>query len=144
MPTRRQFLAAAAASAASLAAAAALDACGAPLAPSSDIVGPPTVRIPLPSVGQTVGVDGVGEGGQGIAVTRVSDASVAAVSRLCTHQACTIELPAPSPGGYMICPCHGSLFTVQGAVVRGPAGSPLRTFAAGIDLPNNQVVITNS
>jgi cytochrome b6-f complex iron-sulfur subunit len=144
VPTRRQFLAAAAASAASLAAASALEACGSVTGPSYAIQGPPTVSVPLMSVGQTVGVDGVGEGGQGIAVTRVSDTAVVAVSRLCTHQACTLQLPSPSSGGYMLCPCHGSLFTARGAVARGPAGAPLRTFAATIDVPNSQVVVTNS
>lgn len=144
MPTRRQFLAAAAATAAATAAAAALEACGAPTGPSMAIQGPTTVKIPLMSIGQTVGVDGVGEGGQGIAVTRLSDTQVVAVSRLCTHQACTLQLPSSSSGGYLACPCHGSLFTAQGAVVRGPASAALRTFAASIDTPNSQVDITNS
>ncbi len=143
MPTRRQFLAAVAATAASAAAASALDACGVPTGPSFAIVGPPQVKIPLMAVGQTVGVDNVGEGGVGMAVTRVSATSVVAVSRMCTHQACTIGLPG-SPGGAMQCPCHGSLFTVQGGVVQGPAFAPLRTFTATIDSANNQVVITNA
>lgn len=143
MPTRRQFLAAVAATAAAAAAASALEACGSPLSSTNAIVGPPQVKLALMPVGQTVGVDNVGEGGSGMAVTRLSATSVIAVSRLCTHQACTVGLPATA-GGVMMCPCHGSLFTVQGAVVQGPAFAPLRTFAATIDTTNNQVVITNA
>lgn len=143
MPTRRQFLAAVAATAAAAAAASALEACGSPAGPSFAIVGPPQVKVALMAVGQTVGVDNVGEGGVGMAVTRLSATSVVAVSRLCTHQACTVGLPG-TPGGAMQCPCHGSVFTVQGAVVQGPAPAPLRTFAATIDTANSQVLVTNS
>jgi Rieske Fe-S protein len=143
VPTRRQFLAAVAATAASAAAASALEACGTSTGPSFAIVGPPQVKLPLMAVGQTVGVDGVGEGGVGMAVTRLSATSVIAVSRMCTHQACTVGLPG-APGSQMQCPCHGSVFTVQGAVVQGPAPAPLRTFAATIDSANNQVVVTNA
>jgi Rieske Fe-S protein len=143
VPTRRQFLAAVAATAASAAAVSALEACSAPFTPVDAIVGPSQVKIPLMAVGQTVGVDNVGEGGSGMAVTRLSATSVIAVSRLCTHQACTVGLPG-TPGGVMMCPCHGSLFTVQGAVVQGPAPAPLRTFVATIDSANGQVLITNA
>ncbi|MGD0483395.1 MAG: Rieske (2Fe-2S) protein [Gemmatimonadales bacterium] len=143
MPTRRQFLAAVAATAASAAAASALEACGTPAGPSFAIVGPPQVKLPLMAIGQTVGVDNVGEGGSGMAVTRLAADQVIAVSRLCTHQACTVALPG-TPGGAMVCPCHGSRFTVQGAVVQGPAPAPLRTFAATIDSANSQIVVTNS
>lgn len=139
MPTRREFVATTAAALAT----SALNACGVPFAPGSGIVGPQVVKIALPAVGQTVGVDGVGLGGQGIAVTRLSATAVVAVSRQCTHQACTVALPA-LPGGLLACPCHASLFTLQGAVVQGPAPSALRAFPAVIDAANNQVDITNS
>ena len=139
MPTRREFVS----TTASALAASALAACGMPVGPDSAIQGPSQVKIPLMAVGQTVGVDNVGPGGQGIAVTRLTTTSVIAVSRQCTHQGCTVALPASS-GGQLVCPCHGSLFTVQGAVVQGPAQAPLRTFAASIDTVNNQVDITNA
>jgi cytochrome b6-f complex iron-sulfur subunit len=134
MPSRRQFVSTTAS---------ALAACGMPVGPESSIVGPGEVKIPLMDVGATVGVDNVGVGGQGIAVTRLTATSVVAVSRQCTHQGCTLALPGTS-GGQLFCPCHGSLFTVQGAVVQGPATAALRTFAASIDSSNNQVDITNA
>jgi cytochrome b6-f complex iron-sulfur subunit len=62
----------------------------------------------------------------------------------CTHQACSLQLPSASSGGNLACPCHGSLFTVQGAVVRGPAVAPLRSFAATIDTADGQVVVANA
>ncbi len=139
MPTRRQFVV----TTASAFAATALGACGAPTAPGSGIVGPSTVKIPLMAVGATVGVDGVGEGGQGMAVTRLTTTSVVAVSRQCTHAGCTVALPS-SPGGDLFCPCHGSAFSLQGAVLQGPAISALRKFPAAIDTTNNQVDITNA
>ena len=61
----------------------------------------------------------------------------------CTHAGCTLALPGSS-GGQLFCPCHGSLFTVQGAVVQGPASASLHKFAASIDATNNQVDITNA
>ncbi len=139
LPTRREFVS----TTASAVVASALAACGMPVGPDAGIVGPATVKIPLMAVGQTVGVDNVGVGGQGIAVTRLTTTSVVAVSRQCTHQGCTVALPGSS-GGQLFCPCHGSLFTVQGAVVQGPATTALRSFAAVIDTVNNQVDITNA
>jgi Rieske Fe-S protein len=103
---------------------------------------PVTLRVALPAVGETVNVAG-GQGGQGIAVTRLSASSVIAVSRRCTHQGCTVGLP-PSSLANMSCPCHGSVFTVSGAVVNGPAGSPLLVYPATIDTATSEVVITVS
>ena len=43
------------------------------------------------------------------------------LSGICPHQGCTVM--AESNGFY--CPCHGSEFTLTGALVRGPAASGL-------------------
>lgn len=59
-------------------------------------------------------------------VVLVRDAEgVYAVSRVCTHLGCIVQ---PSPTGFD-CPCHGSRFTADGAVIRGPAPKPLRWLA---------------
>ena len=139
MSTRREFVVTAAAALA----ASTLAACGVPTGSVSAVVGPATVRVNLPVVGATVAADGVGLGGQGIAVTRLSTTSVVAVARQCTHQGCTLALPA-APGADLACPCHGAQFSVQGAGAPGQGLPALRTFAATIDAANNQVVITNS
>jgi len=50
---------------------------------------------------------------------------VYAVSRVCTHLGCIVQ---PSPSGFD-CPCHGSKFAADGAVVKGPAPKPLKWLA---------------
>ena len=50
-----------------------------------------------------------------------------AFSTSCTHQGCTIG--PPSSTGATTCPCHGARFDGNGAVVQGPARSPLPHFA---------------
>lgn len=59
-------------------------------------------------------------------VVHLEDGSFAAVWRVCTHGACEVE----SRGAQFECPCHGSIFALDGSVVRGPATRPLRRFEA--------------
>jgi cytochrome b6-f complex iron-sulfur subunit len=98
------------------------------------------VRVGLPDVGQTVPASGSIIGLTVLlAVTRVAADNVVAVSRRCTHQGCTVNLPT-APGRTLDCPCHGSRFTTSGQVVNGPAGRALSSFPTRID--GNEVVIT--
>ena len=55
-----------------------------------------------------------------VAVFRDSD-GVYAVSTVCTHLGCIVK---QSPTGFD-CPCHGSRFSPDGSVLRGPAPKPL-------------------
>jgi len=107
---------------------------GGPLSPP--ISGPVTLRLPLMAVGQTVAAFA---SNLNLAVTRLSDTSVVAVSRTCTHQGCTVLLPS-APGTTLDCPCHGSRFQTTGTVVNGPATRPLPGFAARIE--GEEVVVT--
>ena len=50
------------------------------------------------------------------------------VSAVCTHEGCIIRKLDPGSGA-MVCPCHGSAFNIDGGLRKGPAGSPLSTFA---------------
>jgi len=59
-------------------------------------------------------------------VTRTGAATFTALTAICTHQQCTVT---NASGALFVCPCHGSEYDTSGAVVRGPAGSPLRSFA---------------
>jgi cytochrome b6-f complex iron-sulfur subunit len=93
------------------------------------------LRVALPSVGQTVALF---DGDESYAVTRMSETSVVAVSRTCTHQGCTVLLPSGQPT--LDCPCHGSRYTLTGAVVNGPAVRPLPSYAARIE--GSQVAVT--
>jgi Rieske Fe-S protein len=99
------------------------------------------IRIPLMAVGQTVQASANLVGGlqTPLAVTRLSETEVVAVSRICTHESCTVNLPTGS-GGTLDCPCHGSRFRTNGQLVNGPAARPLFQFPARIQ--GNEVVIT--
>ena len=73
-----------------------------------------------------------------IMVIRVSDATVIALSAICTHAGCSMDFV---PADHLInCPCHGSQFDEDGAVLRGPARRPLKTYVA--TLANNVITIT--
>ena len=73
-----------------------------------------------------------------LAVTRLSETQVVAVSLICTHEGCTVALPRTS-AGTLDCPCHGSRFRTTGQVVQGPATRSLSAFPASI--VGNEVVI---
>ncbi len=52
------------------------------------------------------------------------DKGFTALSLVCTHLGCTVGVQSDG----FACPCHGSLFNVQGYVVKGPATTPLKAF----------------
>lgn len=61
-----------------------------------------------------------------IIIIRSSDAVYLALSKLCTHSDCTVTY---NPSTQEIpCPCHGSKFSKEGAVINGPATSPLKKY----------------
>jgi Rieske Fe-S protein len=66
--------------------------------------------------------DGGGLITSGVVLTR-SGNTVKAFSSTCTHLGCTVNKVS---SGKIFCPCHGSVFdAATGAVVQGPASSPL-------------------
>lgn len=52
------------------------------------------------------------------------DGGYAAVSPICTHQGCTVDIQGPR----LVCPCHGSTYDREGNVLRGPAPQSLRRY----------------
>ncbi len=68
-------------------------------------------------------------------VLRTEDGSYVALSPICTHQGCTVEVA----GQYLECPCHGSTYTREGQVLRGPAERPLQRLPARVS--NDAVLI---
>jgi Rieske Fe-S protein len=58
-----------------------------------------------------------------IALYRDEGGSLHAMSSVCPHRGCDVHWN----GGERVwdCPCHGSRFTPEGAVLRGPAMQPL-------------------
>ncbi|MFZ0483794.1 MAG: Rieske (2Fe-2S) protein, partial [Desulfobacterales bacterium] len=59
-----------------------------------------------------------------IAVIRKNQ-EIYALNLTCTHLGCTVNA---TPKGF-VCPCHGSVFTTRGEVVKGPADRPLKRLA---------------
>jgi cytochrome b6-f complex iron-sulfur subunit len=143
VPSRREFVVAT-----GTAAAAAAAGCGGGSSTAPTPVGTPApaptpapnlVRVPLPAVGETVAATGQLLTPLPLAVSRLTETTAVAVSRICTHEGCTVELPQ-APARTLDCPCHGSRFQVTGLVVNGPAGRPLASFPSVID--GNEIVIT--
>jgi cytochrome b6-f complex iron-sulfur subunit len=67
----------------------------------------------------------VNSSGANVLVSRTAQDTFAAVTAVCTHEACTITGVS---GTIYVCPCHGSQFSATGGVVKGPAAQPLRQF----------------
>ena len=59
-----------------------------------------------------------------------------AMTLTCTHQGCEASVV----GDQVACPCHGSVFDSNGAVVNGPATEPLVHFAVSVDTTGNITV----
>jgi Rieske Fe-S protein len=94
-------------------------------------------------VGETVATSVTLVGGlvTPLAVTRLSATEAVTVSRVCTHQACTVALP-DAPGATLDCPCHGSRFRTSGQVVNGPAARARSLFPTRIG--GTEVVISTN
>ena len=65
------------------------------------------------------------------------DGGFIALSPICTHLGCTVAVQGPR----LVCPCHGSTYGRDGAVLRGPAERALRTFPVTLD-PDGTVMVT--
>ena len=62
-----------------------------------------------------------------------------ALSLVCTHLGCTV---AVQPDGFS-CPCHGSLYNMNGSVTKGPATSALKSLRIEKSPEGNLVLHTN-
>ena len=66
-----------------------------------------------------------------VAVYKAEDGKLTALSPLCTHMGCMVQWnPAERSWD---CPCHGSRFATDGAVLHGPAIDGLATREAAVD-----------
>lgn len=53
-----------------------------------------------------------------------SGSEFVAVSPICTHRGCTVDVQ----GARLVCPCHGSTYSREGTVLKGPAQRALTRF----------------
>jgi nitrite reductase/ring-hydroxylating ferredoxin subunit len=148
-PTRREFCARGCQAVSLLALGAVIPACGgSPTSPSS-APALPSVSGTLVNRTLTIGVDAASPlaavGGAATVtvstgtylVARTAPSAFTAVTAVCTHEGCAVTGFA---NARYVCPCHGSEFSTSGAVVQGPASSPLRQFPA--TFLNNEVTIS--
>jgi cytochrome b6-f complex iron-sulfur subunit len=67
--------------------------------------------------------------GQPVGVYRYQG-TVHALSLVCTHLGCLVNW-VPDQGEFH-CPCHGSRYDANGAVLQGPAPLPLKRYEARV------------
>ncbi len=75
-------------------------------------------------------------------LVRLQDGGFMAIYRRCTHLGCAV--PFDQASGQFICPCHGSVFTLDGEVLNPPAPRPLDLFALRINEAGEIIVDTAS
>ncbi len=61
-------------------------------------------------------------------VLALDDGTFAAVSPICKHQGCTVDIARDR----LECPCHGSMYSREGSVLRGPTQAPLDRFPTSV------------
>jgi menaquinol-cytochrome c reductase iron-sulfur subunit len=71
-------------------------------------------------------------------VVKMDDHNVVAYTPQCTHLGCAYHWDASA--GDFLCPCHTSIFSIDGKVVSGPAPRPLDRFVTRID--NGKLLIS--
>jgi cytochrome b6-f complex iron-sulfur subunit len=113
--------------------------CAPPLPP---LVGS-TLTLPLASFPQLT-MPGGSVAGQpmgssvGLVIIRVDATTVMALNRTCTHLGCPVAYNGARKD--LECPCHGSVFATNGAVLVGPATRPLTSYPTVLNA--DSVVIT--
>jgi Rieske Fe-S protein len=63
---------------------------------------------------------------------------IVAVSSVCTHKNCVVK----PKDGLLVCPCHGSRFSTQGSLQKGPGKGPLAHL--GIQLIDSRIIVDPS
>lgn len=107
--------------------------------PKPGVLPGPAATVKIGSLGDyPMGDQPVRVPGQNLYVLHTAE-GFAVIAAICTHLGCIV---APSPQGFE-CPCHGSKFGREGAVVRGPAPSALKWYEVSL-APDGQLVVDTS
>ena len=101
-----------------------------------------TVRLPIrnfPRLAQPGGYLKIQPEGSAapVYVLALQDGQYAAVSPICTHLGCTVDIE----GVHLVCPCHGSTYDRAGQVLRGPAERPLTRFPTTLVSEEGELII---
>jgi Rieske Fe-S protein len=93
------------------------------------------MRIPMTEL-QSLGAPAVlevrpGQGEPELLVTQESDGAWRVVSAHCPHKGCIVDWDGS--GRKWACPCHGSEFAPDGALLQGPAKEGLKHFSAVVE-----------
>ncbi|MBW4054680.1 MAG: ubiquinol-cytochrome c reductase iron-sulfur subunit [Proteobacteria bacterium] len=64
-------------------------------------------------------------------IVKLPSGGLTAFSPICPHLGCHYNWDAAS--GHFVCPCHGSVFALDGAVLGGPTPRPLDTLPVKIE-----------
>ena len=71
-------------------------------------------------------------------IVNKKDKKVEILSSKCTHLGCKIN---KIENDRLTCPCHGSQYSIDGKVLKGPATKPLKVLSYKIDPQTNQIVV---
>ena len=75
-------------------------------------------------------------------LVRLQDSGLLAVYQRCTHLGCAV--PFDHKSGQFVCPCHGSVFTMEGDELNPPAPRPLDLFQVSINGTGEIIIDTSS
>lgn len=87
----------------------------------------------LASVNQLVAIPG----NRAVVRTSASPARFEAFSAVCTHEGCLTQVR----NNRFECPCHGSIFAIDGSVIQGPASSSLPNRGVTVDSAAGKLTI---
>ena len=73
-----------------------------------------------------------------IYLLKIDDSEYLATYLLCTHKGCDVRLA----GSILHCRCHGSEFTHDGKLLKGPAERDLSVFKTNSDEENVYILLT--
>lgn len=62
-------------------------------------------------------------------IAREPDGSYRALRMYCTHKGCEVKAGKDK----FVCPCHGSLFSLTGEVLKGPSKDPLPSLPVSVE-----------
>ena len=99
-------------------------------APASAAPGSSGAPAPAAALAKTADVP-VGSGVilDDIVLTQPTAGVFKGFSSVCPHAGCNVS---KVEDGNIVCPCHGSKFSLEGAVVQGPAKDPLESKAVSV------------